>query len=213
MFLSINQLKIMNKVIMVMFCFIAINSYSQEKDTIPNLVPFEDSIAGLFVSKVVEISDKSQKDLVTQFKNWASTSFVNLREVIVSETENQLVLNYVTKTTTYIKTLGLKSLLDYSWYVRMVVQFKDGKVRARFYDDGNVFKEGEYNKYGSIPSVAARSFFIRTYTEKPENIKDLHRSHMNYDMHLIWQKNVLNMAKSFEDGMRNTTIISKKDDF
>ena len=85
----------MKKIITILLLVsISLLGKSQENDTIPDLLPYEDAAAGLFISKVVEVKDKSQKDLITQFKNWASTRFVNLKEVIVSETDNQIVLNY-----------------------------------------------------------------------------------------------------------------------
>ncbi len=205
---------------LLFFTTISFAGKSQDNDTIPELLPYEDATSGLFVSKVVEVKDKSQKELVTQFKNWAATRFVNLREVMVSETENQIVLNYITKTNSYMKSLGMKLPMNYSWYVRMVVQFKDGKARAQFYDDGNSFIAGEYSKYGSVPSVPARSMYVHTYTKKPENVKDLHRNSMSagtsgilYDTHCEWQRNIMNMVSSFEKGMLDASMVGKKDDF
>jgi hypothetical protein len=211
----------MKKIITILLLVsISLLGKSQENDTIPDLLPYEDAAAGLFISKVVEVKDKSQKDLITQFKNWASTRFVNLKEVIVSETDNQIVLNYITKTNSYMKTLGMKSPMNYSWYVRMVVQFKDGKTRAQFYDDGNSFIPGEYSKYGNVPAVTARTMYVHDYIKKPENIKDLHRNTISggtsgilYDTHCEWQSNIMNMAISFEKGMLDATIVGKKDDF
>lgn len=212
----------MKKVLLSLVLFVSTSLVckSQETDTIPELLPYEDVSSGLFVSKIVEVKDKSQKDLITQFKNWASTRFVNLKEVMVSETENQIVLNYITKTNSYMKSLGMKLPMNYSWYVRMVVQFKDGKVRAQFYDDGNSFIAGEYSKYGSVPAVPARTMYVHTYTKKPENVKDLHRNTMSagtsgilYDTHCEWQRNIMNMVSSFEKGMLDATIVGKKDDF
>ena len=195
---------------------ISVAGRSQETDTIPDLLPYEDATSRLFISKVVEVKDKSQKDLATQFKNWASTRFVNLREVMVSETENQIVLNYITDASSYIKTLGIKIPMSYSWYIRMVAQFKDGKVRAQFYDDGNTFKPGEYSRYGNVPATQARTMFVSSYTEKPENIKALHKAGglgWGYDIHYQWQIKVLNMVSSFEKGMLDATLVGKKDDF
>lgn len=204
----------------LLFLSITFVGRGQENDTIPELLPYEDAVSGLFVSKVVEVKDKSQKELATQFKNWAATRFVNLREVMVSETDNQIVLNYITKTNSYMKSLGMKLPMNYSWYVRMVVQFKDGKARAQFFDDGNSFIAGEYSKYGSVPAVPARTMYVHTYTKKPENVKDLHRNTMSggtsgilYDTHCEWQRNIMNMVSSFEKGMLDATMVGKKDDF
>lgn len=201
---------------LLLFVSISVVGRSQENDTVPDLLPYEDDASGLFISKVVEVKDKSQKDLATQFKNWASTSFVNLREVMVSETENQIVLNYKIDAGSYIKTMGMKIPMSYGWYVRMVVQFKDGKARAQFYDDGNVYKPGEYSQYGSVPATESRTIFIHSMKNKPENIKALHKAGgtgMWYDIHYQWQGKVMSMVSSFEKGMLDATIVGKKDDF
>ena len=43
------------------------------------------------------------------------------------------VLNYIDKSF-FIKYMGK---IPYSWYVRLVIQFKDGKIKCSYYDDGN----------------------------------------------------------------------------
>jgi hypothetical protein len=190
-----------------------------QDEVIRNLKDFEKAGEGLYISKVIEIPNKTQKELQTQFKNWASTSFVNLREVMVSETDNQIVLNYITKTPNYLKVLGMKTPFNYDWYVRLVAQFKDGKVRIQFYDDGNVYRPiertgaGGTNQFSATP---ARSTFIKAVINmpKPESPKDLHKpSGIWYDMACDWQYSVDNMMLSFEKGMLDNTLTIKKDDF
>lgn len=204
----------MKQILVCYFLSISFFSFSQENDTVPEIKTYEDFNLGLFVSKVVEIPSKTQKELVVQFKNWASTSFVNLKEVIVSETESQIVLNYITKTNSYFKTLGMKTPLDRSWYVRMVVQFKDGKIRAQFFDDGNTFVAGTYSQYGSVPATQARTVFIKSFNKKPETFKELHKpANIYYDLHAQWQSNIETMALNFEKGMKDFSIQQKKDDF
>ena len=197
---------------MVLVSFV---SYGQDEEIVPDLKPYEDATSKLFISKVIEVPNKTQKELATQFKNWASTSFVNLREVIVSETDNQIVLNYITRTNSYFKTLGMKNPVEYSWYVRLVAQFKDGKIRVQFYDDGNVFRPGEYLTYArtTTPSTPARSMFISAVTIKPESYKEMHRTKYFYDLHYQWQQNISNTALSCEKGMKDVSLIAKKDDF
>jgi hypothetical protein len=206
----------MKKVLLVLTLTLGTLVSNSQDEVIRNLKDFEKAAEGLYISKVIEIPNKTQKELQTQFKNWASTSFVNLREVMVSETENQIVLNYITKTPNYLKTLGMKIPMDYSWYIRLVAQFKDGKVRVQFYDDGNAFKPGEYSKYGNVPATPARSTFIKAliYMPKPESVKDLHKpAGVWYDMACDWQYSVDNMMLSFEKGMLDNTLTIKKDDF
>jgi hypothetical protein len=205
----------MKKLLVLTMVLVSLSSYGQDEEIVPDLKPYEDATSKLFISKVIEIPNKTQKELVTQFKNWASTSFVNLREVIVSETDNQIVLNYITTTNSYYKTLGMKTAVEYGWYVRLVAQFKDGKVRVQFYDDGNVFRPGEYLTYArtTTPSTPARSMFISAVTIKPESYKEMHRTKYFYDLHYRWQQNISNMSLSCEKGMKDISLIAKKDDF
>jgi hypothetical protein len=87
-------------------------------------------------SQVLEFPNKTKTEIMNGFKNWASTRFVNLKEVTVSETEDQIVLNYITKDF-YTKTLGMTNTVG--WYIRVVVEFKEGKMRINYTDDGNAF--------------------------------------------------------------------------
>jgi hypothetical protein len=191
--------------------FRALVSNAQTQEVVPDLKPYEDISSRLFISKVVEMPGKTQKEISTQFKNWASTSFVNLKEVMVSETENQIVLNYITNTNTYFKLFGVKNIYTMDWYVRLVAQFKDGKIRIQFYDDGNVYKPSQYSGYPSSPS---RSMYVSVVTNKPESFKDMHKSvNIMYNLHYQWQLNVSSMSLSCEKGMLNNTLSIKKDDF
>lgn len=87
----------------------------------------------LIHSGVLEFVRLNKEQLKTKVKNWGSTKFVNLKEVLVSETDDQIVLNYIDNSF-FIKYMGT---IPYSWYVRLVIQFKDGKIKCSYYDDGN----------------------------------------------------------------------------
>ena len=209
----------MKKILLVLTLTLGTLVSNSQDEVIRNLKDFEKAGEGLYISKVIEIPNKTQKELQTQFKNWASTSFVNLREVMVSETDNQIVLNYITKTPNYLKILGLNTPFNYDWYVWLVAQFKDGKVRIQFYDDGNVYRPierggaGGTNQFSATP---ARSTFIKSliYIPKPESVKDLHKpSGIWYDISCDWEQNIDNMMLSFEKGMLDNTLTIKKDDF
>ena len=183
-------------------------------ETIPNLKPFENVASGLYVSKVIELPNKTQKDILTQFKNWASTSFVSLKEVIVSETENQIVLVYITEPTNYIKMLGTKSFYDTKHYVRMIIQSKDGKCKISIFDDGNVYKIGQYAGNIKIPDTPARSVYFSKMdlTNKPQ---DLHkRDGFMWGVFFSWQTKVESMIESCEKGLKDSGLITNlNDDF
>ncbi len=185
-----------------------------QNEIIPNLIPYEDYDNKLFLSKIVEVDSTSMNDLILRFKNWGSLQFINFKEVIVSETTNQIVIVYSTSLSRAYWNAGVlgKTLLDGKYYVRMVVQFKDNKVRAQFYDDGNVAG------YLGLTPVKPRAYYISMFTTKPSNYKDLHRLNNKsfgpyYDSHCEWQESIIEMSKSFEAGLKNNSLNSKKNDF
>ena len=94
---------------------------------------YENKEENLIISRVLEFEGLKKEELKTKVKNWGSTKFVNLKEILVSETDDQIVLNYIDKSF-FIKYMGK---ISYSWYVRLVIQFKDGKIKCSYYDDGN----------------------------------------------------------------------------
>lgn len=96
---------------------------------------YKDKSTYLIYTEVATFEGINQAALLRKAKNWASTAFVDLKEVLVSETDDQLVLNYISKAY-FVKTLGMKSTVN--WYLKSVIQVKDGKMKISFYDDGNV---------------------------------------------------------------------------
>jgi hypothetical protein len=180
-----------------------------------NVKKFEED--KLYTSKVIELPNKTQKELVQQFKNWGGTAFVNLREVMVGETDNQIVLNYIIRTYPQIKVLGMKTPMEQGWYVRLVAQFKDGKIKVSIFDDGNTFTAGTYSRYGSTPAVPARTRYVSiAYTLKPDDVKDIYKpKHAWFQSYISWVENADTMLISIESGMKNDNLksIVSKDDF
>lgn len=198
-----------------LFLIVSFISFSQE-ETVPQLKPYEDLESKLYASKVIELSGKTQKELQNNFKNWAATSFNNLREVMVSETDNQIVLVYVEKVPVIMKVLLTTFNNDYGWYVRMVAEFKDGKMRVSIYEDGNTFRPGEYSKYGNVPAVSARSIFLSSYQTPPNSVKDLTKfKGMYYATHYKWQQKCDATLLAIEEAIKNPTSTApkRKDDF
>lgn len=114
----------------------------------------------LINQKVIVVDSVSSEELIKRIKNWGGVSFVNLKEVLVSETQDQLVFTYITSGF-YVKSLGITTPLD--WYVRMVVQVKDGRIRVQQFDDGNTFRPGSYSGSVSVPSTQARLYNLDDY--------------------------------------------------
>ena len=200
-----------------LLALVTIVSFGQE-EIVPDSKKFEDVTTKLFMSKVVEVPNKTQKEIQIQFKNWASTAFVNLKEVLVSETDNQIVLVYITEPIFWTRSLGMKVYYDYKHYVRMVGQFKDGKCKISMIDDGNVYQVGRYSGNVKMPDTQARTIYFSNMENnlvKPE-IGDYHK--MKYYMYGVfcdWQQRVESTILSCEKGMKNESLVATKlkDDF
>ena len=117
----------------------------------------------LIYSIIQEFDSMPQDVLNTKIKNWGGTHFINLSQVLVGETKEQFVFNYITETFN-MKTLGMKTILP--WYIRMVVQTKDNKIKVSLYDDGNCFRPGSYSGGISVPAVSARQYRFSDYFGK-----------------------------------------------
>jgi hypothetical protein len=107
--------------------------------------------------KVIQVDSVLSDELIKRVKNWGSTHFVNLKEILVGGTEDQLVFNYITDDF-YVKTMGM--VTGVSWYIRMVVQVKDGRIRVQLFDDGNAYKPGSYSGCLGTPGMQARAYHL-----------------------------------------------------
>lgn len=111
--------------------FIALPLFSQEiihRDSI-----MQDASQSLLKSKVIELDSIGQQEIKQRVKNWAGKTFVNMNEVLVSETDNQLVFRYIENYNVKVK----KMIVPSGEYTRLIIQIKDGKLKASFYDEGN----------------------------------------------------------------------------
>ena len=140
----------------------------------------------LILEKVFTIDSTSKPELIKNTKNWGGQTFANLKEVLVSETEDQLVFNYIES--------------NY-YYIRLIVKFKDGKVKVSFYDDGNV--SGVF---------APRSrFWTDWFEQKPVTCeKSLYKR--EYLLITKYRENVVATSKRLENYLQNVKI-KNEDDF
>lgn len=125
-----------------------------QKDTLKLKDFYVDLPSFLVKEKVISVDSLTTNQLITKFENWGGKVFRNYKEVRTSKTESQITLSY-------IKSIPDGIRID--MYVIMQVEFKDGKVRIRIFDDGNVFIPGSYGTGYSLPSVAARTYYIKSY--------------------------------------------------
>lgn len=180
----------------------------QDND-VPELKTWEDINSKLYLSKVIEFEGKSQKDLIVLYKNWASVAFVNLKEVLVGETESQIVIRYILNTSANYKIMGMKGTSGFDWYVRLIAQFKDGKVKVSFYDEGNVPTPSTSVNGIIVPGSPSGSYYVCQQINKPKDLLKVNSSFYQY--HLMWQNKVDDMIVSIETQLKNPYKL--KDDF
>ena len=121
---------------------------------------YENKNEFLLFSKIVQTDSLTKEQIIKNIKNWSGTNFVNSKEVLVSETDEQLVYNYITNEFS-TKTLGISVVYD--WYIRLVIQIKDKKFRLLFYDDGNAYWPST-SRYTS--NISARTYHLTQYFNK-----------------------------------------------
>jgi hypothetical protein len=85
----------------------------------------------LMIEKIIQVPNKSQKEINLLIKEWGGLNFRNLKDVITSDSDGQITMVFVKSGT-----------ISYDWYVRSVIQIKDGRFRVQLFDDGNCFIGG-----------------------------------------------------------------------
>jgi hypothetical protein len=206
---------------------ITFSSYSQ-KSVVEGVKEYKDIKEKMYISSVVEVEGKMKKDLMNAFKNWGGTTFNNLKEVMVSETDDQIVLVYITSIPRTTKVLLTTNTAILKQYVRMIGEFKDGKVRLSFYDDGNVAVLPSYYGNVLIPGSPARSYYMADLYnnlikyenefgyQKPESDKDFNKlKNSNYKFLMAYQSDLEKTLLSATEGIKNPSATSpkRKDDF
>lgn len=162
-----------------------VTNISIAQNSSDNNSSFEDLGNNLYKTRIIEMDSLDINDLNTGFKNVTSQLFVNLNEVITSETENQIILNFILQT---------KATPSTSWNVRLISEFKDSKLRLRLYDLGNVYiPSGEYS-----PTWKEGSFYV---TNNKRAVKKRRDKILNE-----WITKVDNLMVEIENGLKNPDI-------
>jgi hypothetical protein len=167
---------------------------------------FQDKTTDLLFSKVIQMDSLSQSDIKERVKNWAGKAFVNMNEVLVSETESQLVFNYIESYS--FRSMGMPYVEKQ--YTRIIVNIKDNRLKVSFYDDGNVFRLGA----GSAPSVPSRTQFMKDYFRKDTIIENKGlRGKIMFQCVDSYQRGVNSTMKSFESGIKEVAVKKEDSDF
>jgi hypothetical protein len=179
--------------IVLSFSTLAQNCYT--RDSI-----FQNFDEKLIHSEVVIIDSVSQAELIRRAKNWGGTAFVNLKEVLVAETENQLVFNYISSNS--------GGMVTSKEYIRLVVQFKDGRIKASFYDDGNVYTPS--TQYSA--AVPARTYYYTNAYKEPETtLCEKGLSKAAYQVHKSFKQSTLSTMDELKTALQKTATVVNDD--
>lgn len=125
----------------------------QERDTVFLSQVYLDESTYLVSQKVIEFDSITAEELMIRFENWGGQNFRNYEKVRTSKTESQITLNYITST--------FNTALDF--YINLVVEFKDNKIRVQIFDDGNVYKPGSYSGSVYTAGISSRTYHLKSY--------------------------------------------------
>lgn len=180
------------------FLFLSVSGKAQNCLTRDSI--FQNFDEKLVYSEVVLIDSVSQAELIRRAKNWGGTAFVNLKEVLVAETDNQLVFNYIASNS--------GGMITSKEYIRLVIQFKDGRIKASFYDDGNVFTPS--TQYSA--AVAARTYYYtNTYKEPETTLCEKGMSKAAYQIHKSFRKGVISTMEELKSALQKSAAVLDDD--
>lgn len=196
----------MKKILIItLFALLTNASYSQYH--VDSLYDNKDKF--LIYSQVEKFDSLSEDMLSTKIKNWAGTHFVNMENVLVSETKEQLVFNYLSDSW-FIRVLGMNT--HKNWYFRMVVQIRDNKIKISIYDDGNAFWPGSYNGGHSVPATPARSYKFLQYFRKKGAKIDTSRKSTDGGLRNV-RESCISDINSLVKSIKKSTIVDTDDDW
>ena len=109
-----------------------INIWGQDKKELTIEELYQDQASHLLVQKIIETDSVGVSLLKKKIKNWIGLTFRSAENVLVNETEDQLVLIYISKSLE--ANTGI-SVLPMPWYIRCTIELKPNKIRISFFDD------------------------------------------------------------------------------
>jgi hypothetical protein len=166
-------MKLITTFILVLLCTIGKGQSNLLVDGKLNIDSFYKNKEDLIINVgVLEFEGLSKEQLKTKIKNWGAINYVNLKEVFISETDDQIVLNYIDKSM-FIRTMGMNSA--FHWYIRLVIQFKDGKIRCMYYDDGNALQPSTQYTQG----ISSRTYHLNQYFKESDGVNNATKAMTN----------------------------------
>ena len=184
-------LKMKSKYLILSFLFFILSEYAVQaqnefRDTITVNDIFDIPEKNIANQKIVQLdSTISINELMLKASNWAGKTFNNSEKVITSKTENQIIIDYNTT-------------IFFGWKIRIILEFKPGKVRYSFIDNGNL-----YRNVMSSP-VSEGTMTIQDYFERKGYIKKTgYWEKYRYSGVVEWKTDIFMTAKSLERALKD----------
>ncbi len=156
----------------------------------------------LIKSLVIDFDSLSTEAVSEQVKSWLQGRFNDYNEILTGETTAQISLRFLLPYS-YNGVMGIYT--QDSYYIRMIIQFKQGKARVLIYDGGNRYYPGTHNS----PTVAAGTWNFSQFF-KDGKVDGTKGVKMNYNRVLAFGSAASLFCKELIDipnaDMRNATI-------
>ena len=138
-----------------------INIWGQDNKELTIEELYQDQASHLLVQKVIETDSIGVSLMKNKIKNWIGLTFRSAENVLVNETEDQLVLIYLSKSLE--ANTGI-SILAMPWYIRCTIELKPNRIRISFFDDmGSGTPEGI--------GVTTRTYHLSQFFKKDGEMK------------------------------------------
>lgn len=142
----------MKKILLIVMLLLT-NITIAQKETISINYLYKNTQSRLIMDTVIKCDSLNTQDIITKFENWGGKNFQNYSAVRTSKTENQISLKYISGSAIINNYL-------FDMYIILITEFKDGKFKLSFYDDGNAYRPGSYIGNTYIRPVQENTYFL-----------------------------------------------------
>lgn len=159
---------------------------AQFGDTLYQKDIYYDSSQRIIQYNIISLDSVKTSDLKDRVLKWVGITFKNAEKVITSTTDNQIVIDYIESVN--VKSMG--TISTWSYQVRILTEFKDGRIRYQFLDQGNAYSNG----------VSSGTYYMSDYFKKTGFVKSKGMSHsVFYQAIVSWKTDIISTAKSLDD--------------
>ncbi|MFY0675080.1 MAG: hypothetical protein JXQ87_16885 [Bacteroidia bacterium] len=126
---------------------------------------YEDPENLMLRSEVIELPGKTLTELKAMVENWGETSLANTKEYWADKSESSVKFSFLMP----YETAGLfNTTVTVHYYIVFLVEYKEGKVRYKMYDDGNAYEPPTENTKERL----AKSYYYKDFFGKDGEIEN-----------------------------------------